>query len=496
MIAEWVAEEFSSIDFRDKRLAKRLKISVSALAKIGESTPDSCLGAGELKGMYRLVDNDKVGFEQIFEQHREATIKRCVAAKSVFLLSDTTEVDLSKPQMVIEGAGPLGTGKRKGFYFHPSYAVSDQGVPLGLVDHVIWTRDPESLKVPSKERVARRYAACLAEKESCRWLEIQQNNEQLARSEPDTHFIMVADSEADMGDLLCECDDFPDNFDLIIRACSNHRLVDAKSIDESSIAGEPIENAEKLDDALRAAPIRFEKTIDVPARPESKHAYHTEKKNTRNNKRSAHAAVLSIRTIELTLAGSRRPGGGRLADSRINVVELYEENPPEGDEPIRWVLYTTLPINTLADVNKVIDGYTKRWLIEVYFKTLKSGLNIEDMKYQTLKRYLAAFAMLVVVGWRVEYLKMAAREDPEAPCDKYFAAEQWVPIVTFVKKKKIDPKSPPTMSQFLVMIAKLGGYINKKQQGPPGARTIWRGLKRTDAIVQAFHIFNDLTCGV
>ena len=496
MITEWVAEEFGSIDLHDRRLDERLKRSVSALAKIGESVPDSCLGAGELKGMYRMVDNDKVGFEQILEQHQRSTIKRCLETKCVYLLSDTTEVDLTKPQIVVDGAGPIGTGKRQGFYFHPSYAVSEDGIPLGLVDHVIWTRDPETLKVPSKERAARRFAACLSEKESCRWLEIQQNNEQLARSAPDSHFIMVADSEADMGDLFCECDDFPANFDLIIRGCSNHRLVNAKSIGESSIAGELSENSKKLDDALRAAPIRFEKTIDVPARPESKHAYNTKKKTARHQKRSSHTALLSIRTIEVTLVGARRPGGGFLADSRINVVELYEENPPEGDEPVRWVLFTTLPIGTQADVCKIIDGYTKRWLVEVYFKTLKSGLNIEGMQYRTLKRYLAAFAMLVVVGWRVEYLKMAAREDPDAPCDKYFDAKEWVPIVTFVNQKKTDPKSPPTMNQFVLMIAKLGGYINKKQQGPPGARTLWRGLKRTDAIVQAFQVFTDLTCGV
>jgi len=165
MITEWVAEEFGSIDLHDKRLEERLKRSVSALAKIGESVPDSCLGAGELKGMYRMVDNDKVGFEQILEQHQRSTIKRCLESQCVYLLSDTTEVDLTKPQIVVDGAGPLGTGKRQGFYFHPSYAVSEDGIPPGLVDHVIWTRDPETLKVPSKERAARRFAAvCLKKK--------------------------------------------------------------------------------------------------------------------------------------------------------------------------------------------------------------------------------------------------------------------------------------------------------------------------------------------
>ena len=495
MILDWVSQEFSSIHFGDTRLDKRLKTCVSALAKIGDSTPDSCLGDGELKGMYRFVNNKKVSFEQVLEEHQKSTIKRCKEFECVFLASDTTDVELTKPQTVIDGVGPIGQGKnQKGFFFHPSYAISDGGVPLGIVEHEIWTRNPPSEMTP-EEKNAHRKQACLAEKESRRWLEIQQSNEQLARSLPDTHFIMVADSEADMGDLFCECADFPSNFDVIIRGCKNRSLVDAKSIDQSP-EGQPLENISKLDEALSLSPVRFTQTIDVKAREESAHHKYTKKKVVRNQKRSSRKAVLSIRTIQVTLYGTRRPGGGHLPASEINVVEAREENPPEGEEPIRWVLFTTLPVNTRAQVEKVIGGYQKRWLIEVYFKTLKSGMKIEDMKYQTLKRYLAAFAMLAIVGWRVEYLKMAARADGDSPCDKYFDAQQWVAIVTFTTKQKPDLTSPPTTKEFVLMVAKLGGYINKKKQGPPGAKTLWRGLKRADAIVQAFQVFNDMTCGV
>ena len=104
----------------------------------------------------------------------------------------------------------------------------------------------------------------------------------------------------------------------------------------------------------------------------------------------------------------------------INVVEALEKNPPEGEAPIRWVLFTTLPIQTVEEMESVLDGYCNRWAVELYFKTLKSGLNIENMKYETLDRYVVAFSILTVVAWRVEYLKGATRSDPGSSCEKYF----------------------------------------------------------------------------
>ena len=421
---------------------------------------------------------------------------------SALIIMEVGDPFLTKPNRVVEGAGPIGAGKRIGFYFHPSYALNADNVPLGMVDHFLWTRDPASLEIPAKEKAIERRRACLAEKESCRWLEIQQQNEQIARSMPGTHFVMVADSEADIGELFCECKEFPDNYDLIIRGCKEHILSDAKLIDGPFADGQPLD-ASKLDEALRSAPVRFEKVVGIPARPEPvlpdavvAHPAGDDKKQVSKQKRSAREAVLSIRTLQVTIVGPRRHGGGSLDDSVINVVELYEENPPESEAPIRWVLFTTLPIGTQAEVFDVIEGYMKRWMVELFFKTLKSGLKIEDLKYHTLKRYLAAFAILVVVAWRGEDLKRAARADPDAPCDKYFNPQEWIPVAIFVTKQKVDPQCPPTMTQFIRMIARLGGYIDKKSQGPPGSSTIWRGIKRTDAIVQAFKIFNALTCGV
>ena len=127
--------------------------------------------------------------------------------------------------------------------------------------------------------------------------------------------------------------------------------------------------------------------------------------------------------------------------------------------------------------------------MELYFKTLKSGLKIEDMKYETLERYQTAFSMLTIVAWRVEYLKGATRSDPDSSCEKYFTKDEWMSVMIFVTRRPVDSNTPPTMVNFMTAIAELGGYINKKAQGPPGSKTIWRGMSRFEIIVQAYQAF-------
>ncbi len=488
MLVDWVVEEFEEINFGDKRLDDRLKLCVSQAAGIGESTPDRAQSNADLKATYRLVDNPKVTVDKILSCHNQSTIDRCGKHKRVFLAQDTTEVDLTKPSQPVRDAGPLGTEKRQGFFYHPLYAITEDGLPLGVVDQVIWTRDPESLEVPAEERVAQRRRACFEEKESHRWLDMMQSGEQIARSLPQTQFVMVADSESDIGEVFCEAADLPENYDFIVRQSRQHSITEASD----SSTGEAI-FADNVDDALAQAQWRGERVVNVGGRDAP--VLPDDKKRSRKQARTSREATLSFRAITVTIAGPRRSGGGSLADVSINVVEALEQNPPEGEEPIRWVLFTTLPIATVEDVVDVATGYCKRWSIELYFKTLKSGMKIENMKYETLDRYVVAFSMLTVVGWRVEYLKGATRSDPESSCDKYFATGEWVAIMAFLGKR-VDPRHPPTMREFMISIAQLGGYINKKSQGEPGSKTIWRGMARFETIVKAFAAFNQMTCGV
>jgi hypothetical protein len=482
MVAEWVAREFDSVSFGDKRLDSRLKVCITQAASMAESTPDRARSKADLKATYRFVDNEKVTGENILNEHNQKTRGRCGDQKKVYLLQDTTDADLTKPKQAVRGAGPLGTDKRQGFFYHPLYAVAENGVPLGTVDQVLWTRNPESLDVPSKERAAERKRASFEEKESCRWLEMMQSGEQIARSLPQTHFIMVADSEADIGELYSEAPDFPDNYDFIIRQCKPHLIVSASD----SATGLQLQG-KSVEEALATAAWRSNRKVSVGGREAP--VLPDDQKRARKQARTPREADLRIRAITVTIVGPRRAGGGSLPNVTLNVVEVLEENPPEGELPIHWILFTTLPVATIADIEAVVDGYCHRWAVELYFKTLKSGLKIEDMKYETLERYQTAFSMLTIVAWRVEYLKGATRSDPDSSCEKYFTKDEWMSVMIFVTRRPVDSNTPPTMVNFMTAIAELGGYINKKAQGPPGSKTIWRGMSRFEIIVQAYQAF-------
>ena len=488
MVLDWVEAEFAHIDFGDRRLNQRLKICISQAAGMGESTPDRAKSKADLKSTYRFVDNSKVSMEQIFAEHNRSTIERCRSESRVYVPQDTSEIDLTKPRQQVKGAGPLGTDNRRGLFLHPAYAVNEANIPLGLLDQIIWTRDPESLKKTSQERRAERRTASFEEKESSRWLEMLQSVEQIARSVPDTEFVMIADSEADICELFCEVPEKAENFHFIVRQRGQRAILSA-----TDQATGKLLTASTVDEALSQAEVRFQRTVkiggrDAPITPD-------DKKRARKQARTSREAVLEVRSVSVVIRGPLRPGGGRLADVQINVVEAVEVNPPEGEVPVRWVLFTTLPVESNDDCVDVLNGYCKRWSVELYFKTLKSGMKIEDLKYETLDRYLVAFAMLCVVAWRVEYLKGANRGDPQSPCTKYFTDEEWMAVMTFLRRGPVDPRHPPTTHEFMVAIACLGGYIDKKSQGPPGSQTIWRGMSRFETIVQAFAIFNRIRCG-
>jgi hypothetical protein len=483
MMLSWVESELKAFSCGDKRLDRRAKLCISQFARIAESTPDACQGVAESEATYRLVKNPKVRTMEIFAEHNRSTVDRTSQESCVFLIQDTTVFDLTKPTRQVRGAGPIEREQRRGFFYHPLYAVSGEGLVLGVADQVVWTRGELEVGLTKAAKEKQRKAASFEEKESSRWLEMQQSGEQIARSNPQTTYISMGDSEADIHELLCDTSSFSENYHLLIRACQP-RAIRAAAVLDGSGSLQPIPEVTSLDEALAKAEVRYQKQVDVGART-SLIAGET---HARKKSREARVATISVRAVTVIIRGPARPGG-KLPDVRLNVVEGVEENPPPGAEPIRWVLLTTLPIGTLEEIAFVLDSYCLRWLIELFFKTLKGGLQIEKLKYHTLDAYLTAFSMLSIVAWRIEHLKSAVRAAPEASCQTYFTSEQWIPVYLYATKKTSVPETPPTVNEFLLLVAKLGGYLYRKSKGPPGSKTIWRGMRRVEVIIEAFQTF-------
>jgi len=471
MDVNWITTEFATLELGDERRNSRAEIILDQLSHISDSQPDAAKSKAALKANYRFVNNSNVLPEGILDAHNQATILRTTQYTDVILTQDTTIIDLTKPNVQVRGAGPLESNDKRGLFLHPLYALSEAGLPLGIVDQVIWTREEIVTNLTTKEKDAIRKQEVFEEKESSRWVEMFQSGEQIARANPGTNYTVVGDSESDICELYMEVNDLPENCHFVVRACQNRAVIDCG-------------DASYIDDAIEEAEIQFTTEVTVSERV-SKIPGDT---RPRRKSRPARVAQMSMRACEVTIRGPSRPGG-KLPDVKLNVVEAIELDPPEGETPIRWLLFTTMEIGSNASIERVISVYSTRWNIELYFKTLKSGLKIEKLRYETLDRYLTALAMLMIVAWRVEYLKGAVRHDADASCEKYFVPEQWQPAYLVYTDGGLLPSQPITIREFMLMIAELGGWQRKKSQGLPGSMTIWRGLRCVEAYADAFRAF-------
>jgi hypothetical protein len=472
MALQWIEDEFTTLELGDKRLNKRAAIIVEQISSVAASPPEACEDSSALEAMYRFMNNVRTEPKAILEAHHAATIQRIAQRETVVLAQDTTVVDLTKPNCQVKGAGPLENNNKYGFFVHPLYAIDTDGIALGLVDEVVWIRDPIRDDLTRKERKAIRRQDAYEEKESCRWLEMFQSGEQIARANPATHFVHVADSESEIHELLLEIEDQAENHDFVLRVGQNRAIV---SQDDQTTT---------VDDLLSKCEVLAEREVIVSQRV----SMISDETRPRRKARDARNAKISIRATAVTLKGPSRPGG-RLPSVTLNVIEAVELDPPEGEDSIRWVLFTSLPIDSIVQIERAIQYYASRWGIELFFKTLKSGFGIEKLKYETIEGYLTAASLMFIAAWRVEHIKQAARVDGSASCEKYFEANEWKPAYMVANKSKQLPVTAPSMGEFTLMLAKLGGYQNKKSQGPPGSTTIWRGLRKMEAYRDAYLAF-------
>ena len=154
------------------------------------------------------------------------------------------------------------------------------------------------------------------------------------------------------------------------------------------------------------------------------------------------------------------------------------------------MLLTTQPVTTADDALERLAWYTRRWGIEVYHKTLKSGCRIEERQLATVPRLANCLAIDLVVAWRIVHLMMRGRDTPALPCTIYFADHEWNALYAFVARDPAAvPPAPPTLREVTRTVARLGGFLGRPRDGDPGVKTLWLGLQRLDTIAAAWLAF-------
>jgi len=473
MIAPWAKEEMAAADLKDKRLNKRLARILSDLAeRPTASIPAACGGQAEIAAAYRFFDNEKVTYQDVLQPHREATRRRIASQEVVLLVQDTTELDLTRPQQQVEGAGPMDSTERRGAFLHLMEAFTADGTPLGAVAADIWARDEEHFCQPQKAKREQRKALPIEEKESFRWLKCLRQARELAQEFPEVQCVCVGDSEADIYHLFAEPrGKHPVQW--LIRACQERCVCD-----ESGQSGPTIR------EEVMKSLVLFTKEVSIRGR-QAKTSCETRARRTSREKRKAVAEVRAARITLRPPAQSDRP----LPPVSVGVVLVREADPPDGEEPVEWILLTTLPIDTVEQVRQIIQYYCVRWMIEVLYRTLKSGSRVEKRHFEHLDRLLPCVAVYLIVAWRTLMLVRLGRSCPDMDCECVLEPSEWK-SVWMVIHRKAPPRKPPRLVEMLRLIGQLGGYVNRRNRKDlPGPQTTWLGLQRMRDLAWAWDTF-------
>lgn len=450
MTHEWlldpIEDEFEGAELGDERLAARLSMLAAGLGREpAASFARISKTRAAREAAYRFLENRRVTKDALLESHQVATAERCREVGAVYVISDTTEVSLPGA----ERGKALGRlhGKKRGFLAHVALAVSARGnrAPLGVLGLETIVRDDE----PKKHRNQRQIAGS-DDRESSRWGAMVDRTEERLEGVQAIH---VMDREADMFELLSQL--VRDRRRFVIRAAYDRSLTDGK-----------------LFEAMSGAPVMLEREVHLSGRQKRLPG-----KGRGHPARHKRAAQLSISSRCLTLRRPKRCAAALPEFLEVNLVNVIETAPPDGNPPVQWILATSEPVATADQIATVVDAYRARWLIEEYFKALKTGCAYESRQLRTMHTLTNALALLAPIAWRLLLLRTLEREAPSTPAKDVLdpiLLEALAAKLREIKEPKALP-SEPSVADFMQGIARLGGH--HKSNGPPGWQLLWYGFQ-------------------
>jgi hypothetical protein len=458
----WVERELDGCAFPDQRLKARLGKLLGDLGRrIGGTIPAACQDWAATKAAYRFFSNERVDEGVILAGHFAATTARFAAtAGTVLVLHDTTEFSFTRDTP--DGVGQLSFVKGRhvthtvcGVLLHSSLVLTADGLPLGLAAVKFWTRKKFKGTNALRGKVNATRVP-IEQKESVRWLDnLTRSTAQLGDPSRCVH---VGDREADIYELFCAARDAGTHF--LVRTCVDRLAGRGGTTVARKMAREPV---------------RGDHEVEV-----------------RDDQGQVSTARVALRFCRMTVHPPVAKQG-RYPALSLTVIHADERGTPVGRDPIRWRLLTDLPVDDLPAAVEKLSWYASRWKLETYHKVLKSGCQAENARLRTAERLTNLLAVLCVVGWRVFWLTMLARVAPDTPAEAALTADE-VEVLDRMAAGTTPRDGASiarrTVAHYLVEIAKLGGYLARTKDPPPGNLVIWRGLIRLADILNGFELKN------
>lgn len=451
LVAQQVAETPAVPTLPDLRLQKRRARVIEVLRDHPDQSYPQALGTdGDIEGFYRLVENRRVRPQGLLGPHYEEVVQRAASSDEVLIISDTTKV--THQTATLEGGfGPLSGGKKLGYHVHAALAVdAETHTPLGTLAMENWARKPRT-DGGGKRNADKRWKA--PDKESLRWLRTALTASK--RLGDRARAIHVMDREADSYELFSALVSSGDGF--VIRGNHDRKLASGQ-----------------LSELAEAAETKFERSVYVSKRQ----ANEMPAAQRKHPPRKSRWTRLSVKAFRVVLQSP--PKLPDLPEQlELSLVYVVEEEPPEGEEPICWTLLTTEPVDTLEQIARVVDVYRGRWLIEEFFKAIKTGCRFEERLFESVHTSANALAVTMTFAYKMLVLRQVAQEEPTVPAKHVLDADR-ISLLRAIAKTQLDKRDRlpprPTVADVLHVIARLGGFLRHNRR--PGWLVLGRGWQK------------------
>jgi len=333
---------------------------------------------------------------------------------------------------------------------HSSLVVTTEGLPLGISAIKFWTRKEFKGTNALKQKINPTRVP-IEEKESVRWLDnIRQTTALLADPERCIH---IGDRESDIYELFCTAHDANTHF--LVRTCVDRLAGDGQHT---------------ISEEMEAVELKANHRIAVL-----------------DNKGKTTDAILELRYRRIRVLP---PIGkqSRYPQLQLTVIYAQEQNVPTGRDRIDWKLITDLPVSTPLQAIEKLEWYASRWKIETFHKIVKSGCKAEESKLRTADRLVNLIAVLCILSWRIFWMTMLNRSTSNAPTSIAFTDTECQLLDHLVPDRPKTRSAKKSLSSYIIKVARLGGYLARASDPPPGNIVMWRGMSRLTDIVLGFEV--------
>jgi hypothetical protein len=475
-VGELARHHFGGAVLFDKRRVDRLVSAAERIMTHPAGTLPRKMGTrAELAGLYRLVDDEQVTHASVLACHQARTREAVEAHDGVTLLiHDWTELDFSRIEALNGQLGQIGGGFGRGYVCQNVLAVAVEPDPAGGLSRRVLGLAAQVLH--------RRREVPRGEKPSAK------------RDHPDRESLLwikgvEAAGPAPAGRTVVDvCDRGADTIEFLEYECRAGRRFVIRAAKDRNLDGDDHVSWDrvhlKLMDYARDLPSVAGRTVTIGAAAG----------------RKARTATVELAAGPVTFkAGQFARGHCTGEPLDLWVVHVREPNPPADADPVEWVLLTDLRPADATDLaafaERVVDYYTVRPTIEDYHKGQKTGLGIELLRFESAGRLEPVVALISVAAAVLTTVRDAARRpDADLVPATELVPEIYVNVLTAYAARKVaqlrhgaKPAPGPDMSvrQFVIEVAKLGGFLARKGDGLPGWQTIWRGWSDLQTMVDA-----------